>query len=235
MLAPMPSSSSSSGARRSAGRRVVRLVRRDATGGDAVLRPHEVRAQLAVSASTLRAWSDEFKDYLSPAARTSAGGHAHRRYTAGDVEVLKRIGQLLQSGHRCEEVKQLLRAPRPSGDRSAALVRAPDAEHDRRHRNDLVEVLVEREGQLRCSEEARGRLRQLVETLGERADGYKQQLEAEQAAHAETRRVLREVQRRLAEAERQEERLSEVNAGLHAQVKLLEREMNASVWRRFFR
>jgi len=228
----MPSSSSSSGVASSAGRRVVRLVRRDATGSVAVLRPHEVRAQLAVSASTLRAWSDEFKDYLSPAARTSAGGHAHRRYTAGDVEVLKRIGQLLQSGHRCEEVKQLLPPPRSSGGQSRAPGRAPDAKRDRSR---LVEALVEREGQLRHSEEARGRLRQLVETLGERADSYQQQLEAEQAAHADTRRVLREVQRKLAEAERQKERLGEVNAGLHAQVKLLEREMDAPVWRRVFR
>jgi hypothetical protein len=47
-------SSSTSPTRRADGRRVARLARRRATGGAVVLRPKDVCAQLAVSASTLR-------------------------------------------------------------------------------------------------------------------------------------------------------------------------------------
>jgi DNA-binding transcriptional MerR regulator len=229
----MPSSSSSSSARPTAGRRVVRLVRRGATGGAVMLRPKEVRAQLAVSASTLRVWSNEFKNYLSPAARTSpALGRTHRRYTAADVQVLERISQLLQRGHRCEEVKHLLPPPGSLGEHTGAPGRALDAERDRSR---LVEVLTEREGRLRRAEEALGRLRRLADTLAEQADGYKQLLEAERAAHAETRRTLLQVQRELAAAQRAEERLREAVAGLHAQVDLLTSEVDAPVWKRVFR
>ncbi len=190
-------SSSSAGARPTDGRRVVRLVRRGATGDAVMLRPKEVRAQLAVSALTLRVWSNEFKNYLSPAARASALGHTHRRYTAADVQVLERISQLLQRGHRCEEVKHLLPPPGSLGEHAGVPGRALDAERDRSR---LVEVLAEREGRLRRVEEALGRLRRLADTLAEQADGYKQQLEAERAAHAETRRTLLRAQRELAVA-----------------------------------
>jgi hypothetical protein len=64
-------SSSGQGTSRPSGRRAARLARRRAAGGAAVLRPKEVCAQLAVSASTLRQWSTEFKDYLSPAAQVA--------------------------------------------------------------------------------------------------------------------------------------------------------------------
>jgi DNA-binding transcriptional MerR regulator len=195
-----------------------------------MLRPEEVRSQLAVSASTLRVWSNEFKNYLSPAARTSAPGHTHRRYSAADVQVLERISQLLQRGHRCEEVKHLLPPPGSLDENTG--VRVLDAERDRSR---LVEAIAEREGRLRRVEEALGRLRRLADTLAEQADGYKQLLEAERAAHAETRHTLLQVQRELAAAQRAEERLNQAVAGLHAQVDLLTSEVDAPVWKRVFR
>jgi chromosome segregation ATPase len=117
-----------------------------------VLRPKEVCAQLAVSASTLRAWSTEFKDYLSPAGQ-----------------------------------------------------------------------------------DALGRARASISSLQDQAERYEGRLEAEQAAHADTRRSLAEAQRKLAEAQQVNARLAEANAGLHAQVDQLEREVNAPVWQRVFR
>jgi DNA-binding transcriptional MerR regulator len=214
-------SASNSATRRADGRRVARLARRRATGGAVVLRPKDVCAQLAVSASTLRVWSNEFKNYLSPAAQVApAPGRAHRRYSAADVQVLARVGQLLHLGHRCDEVKQLLPPPPGRSDEHAGPpARTEDAERD---------------GRLRSLEDALARARRDVGSLEEEANQYEQQLEAERAAHAETRRTLLVSQRRLAEAQRAEKRLGEVILGLHAQVSLLEHEVNAPVWKRVF-
>jgi DNA-binding transcriptional MerR regulator len=215
-------SSSTSATRRPSARRVARLAGRRATGGVAVLPPKDVCSQLTVSASTLRAWSTEFKDYLSPAAQVGpAAGRAHRRYTAADVQVLARIGHLLHLGHRCEEVKQLLPPP-PS--RNAEHAASPPTKTED----------AERDGRLRSLEDALTRARREVGSLEEQAVRHARQLRAEQAAHAETRRALLEVQRKLAEAQRVNARFQEANLGLHAQVALLERQLNAPVWKRVF-
>jgi len=186
-----------------------------------VLRPKDVCAQLAVSASTLRVWSNEFKNYLSPAAQVApAPGRAHRRYSAADVQVLARIGQLLHLGHRCDEVKQLLPPlPGRSDEHTGPPARTEDAERD---------------GRLRSLEEALARARRHVGSLEEQAVRDERQLGAEQAAHAETRRMLLAVQRKLAEAQRANARLMEANLGLHAQVARLEGQVNAPVWKRVF-
>jgi DNA-binding transcriptional MerR regulator len=198
------------------------LASRRATGGAVVLHPKEVCARLAVSASTLRVWSNEFKDYLSPAAQVApAPGRAHRRYTAADVQVLARIGQLLHLGHRCDEVKHLLQ-PLPGGSAEHA---APPARTED----------VEQEQRLRSLEDALARARHQIGSLEEQVEQYEQQLGAERAAHAETRRMLLEVQRKLTMAQGAEQRLGEVILGMHAQVTLLESEANAPVWRRVFR
>ena len=183
-----------------------------------MLRPKEVRAQLAVSASTLRAWSTEFKDYLSPAAQVApTPGRAHRRYTAADVQLLAHIGELFHLGRQCDEVKRLLPPPaRPD---------EPDAST----------LAAEREERLRDLEDALGRARATIRSLQEQAERYEQRLAAEQAAHAETRRALVEAQQKLAEAQRLSARLAEANAGLHAQVTRLEREVNTPRWQRVFR
>jgi DNA-binding transcriptional MerR regulator len=215
-------SSSTSATRRPSARRVARLAGRRATGGVAVLPPKDVCSQLTVSASTLRAWSTEFKDYLSPAAQVGpAAGRAHRRYTAADVQVLARIGHLLHLGHRCDEVKQLLPPP-PS--RNAEHAASPPTKTED----------AERDGRLRSLEDALTRARREVGSLEEQAVRHERQLRAEQAAHAETRRALLEVQRKLAEAQRVNTRFQEANRGLHAQVARLEDQVNAPVWKRVF-
>jgi len=214
-------SSSNSATRRPSARRVARLARRRAAGGAVVLRPKEVCAQLAVSASTLRVWSNEFKNYLSPAAQVApAPGRAHRRDSAADVQVLARIGQLLHLGHRCDEVKQLLPPPPGRSDEHAGPpARTEDAEREQR---------------LRGLEDALARARLQIGSLEEQAVRDERQIGVEQAAHAETRRTLLAVQRKLAEAERANARLIEANLGLHAQVAHLEDQVNAPVWKRVF-
>ena len=200
--------------RRPSTRRVARLASRRASGGAAVLRPREVCTQLAVSPSTLRVWSTEFKDYLSLAAQVApVPGRAHRRYTAADLQVLARIGQLLHLGHRCDEVKQLL--PPPSG----PPVRTESTEPDPRLAN---------------LEQALASARARIGALQEQAIRCERQLGAEQASHAETQGALLQAERKLAEAQRVNTWLMEANVGLHAQVALLEREVNAPVWKRVF-
>jgi hypothetical protein len=87
---------------------------------------------------------------------------------------------------------------------------------------------------LRSLEDAQASARRLIGSLEEQVDQYERQLGAERAAHAETRRMLLEVQRKLATAQGAEKRLGEVILGMHAQVSLLESEVNAPVWRRVF-
>jgi DNA-binding transcriptional MerR regulator len=64
--------------------------------------PHEVAAQLRISPSTLRRWSNEFGDFLSDAAGrpqpASSGGITHRRYSDDDMETLMTIKGLLNEG-----------------------------------------------------------------------------------------------------------------------------------------
>jgi len=199
-----------------------------ARGGAALLRPKEIRARLAVSAATLRVWSIAYRDYLSTAAQVGpAAGHAHRRYTAADVQVLTRIRELVRQGHRSEAIKRLL-MPAPRSEEPAAPQAGPQEAE-----------LAER---LRDLEAALAKARAGAEQLEEEAEDYEHWLGEEQAAHAETRRALVEAQRRLVEAERKlaeteqaKARLAEANLGLHAQVAQLEHELNAPMWRRVLR
>jgi hypothetical protein len=88
---------------------------------------------------------------------------------------------------------------------------------------------------LRSLEDALASARRQIALLEEQANQYEQQLEAERVAHAATRRTLLVVQRKLAAAQGAEKPLGEVILGMHAQVTLLESEVNAPVWRRVFR
>lgn len=85
-------------------------------------RPQDVAAQLGVSSPTLRLWSSNFADDLSPYARKSAPtgqAAAQRRYTDDDVARLLHIKSLLRQGLTFDQVKQRLREPmlevRPAG------------------------------------------------------------------------------------------------------------------------
>ena len=78
--------------------------------------PNEVAKQLQVSPSTLRRWSNEFADYLSPSAgrpEATAGGQiAHRRYSDEDLETLLTIKGLLAEGLTYVQVARRLEALR---------------------------------------------------------------------------------------------------------------------------
>jgi len=78
--------------------------------------PNEVAKQLQVSPSTLRRWSNEFADYLSPSAgrpEAAPGGQiAHRRYSDEDLETLLTIKGLLAEGLTYVQVARRLEALR---------------------------------------------------------------------------------------------------------------------------
>ncbi len=72
-------------------------------------RPAEVARELGVSPSTLRRWSQQFGDLLSPEAGTStspfSGKITHRRYASTDIETLQRVRGLMQEGMTAEEIR----------------------------------------------------------------------------------------------------------------------------------
>jgi DNA-binding transcriptional MerR regulator len=78
--------------------------------------PNEVAAQLQLSPSTLRRWSNEFSDFLSDSAgrpQSASGGQtAHRRYTDEDLETLLNIKGLLDEGLTYIQVGKRLEALR---------------------------------------------------------------------------------------------------------------------------
>lgn len=70
------------------------------------LTPSQAASLLSISPSTLRLWSKQFADYLSPVAHSD--GRRHRMYTPDDLGLLTRCAELLREGHSPEEVKRLL-------------------------------------------------------------------------------------------------------------------------------
>lgn len=87
-------------------------------------RPGEIADKLGISANTLRLWSNEFADFLSPSAqasRTEKGGASQRRYTDGDIEVLLRAKLYLSQNKTYEEVRSLLGQPPADGELSDSL------------------------------------------------------------------------------------------------------------------
>ncbi len=75
-------------------------------------RPAEVARELGVSPSTLRRWSQQFGDLLSPEAGSPtpqpSGKIAHRRYASEDVETLQRVRDSMQQGLTAEEIRTQL-------------------------------------------------------------------------------------------------------------------------------
>ena len=72
----------------------------------------QVAAQLDISPSTLRRWSEHFVDWLSEEAtnpeQLENGRYAPRIYTDEDLEVLHTIQQLSQTGLTDEEIEEHL-------------------------------------------------------------------------------------------------------------------------------
>lgn len=67
--------------------------------------PQVVATELDVSSATLRRWSDEFADHLSPEAG-STKGRSHRRYSEDDVAVLKAVKTLMSQGMTYAQVRE---------------------------------------------------------------------------------------------------------------------------------
>lgn len=69
--------------------------------------PQEVAARLEVSPSTLRRWSEEFAEFLSPEADSSEGKQ-HRRYSDEDLATLITVKGLMADGLTYDQVREQL-------------------------------------------------------------------------------------------------------------------------------
>jgi len=69
--------------------------------------PQEVATRLEVSPSTLRRWSEEFSEFLSPEADSSEG-RQHRRYSDGDMATLITVKGLMSDGLTYDQVRERL-------------------------------------------------------------------------------------------------------------------------------
>ncbi|MEM7345533.1 MAG: helix-turn-helix domain-containing protein [Chloroflexota bacterium] len=70
--------------------------------------PQTVIKALEISSATLRRWSDEFSDYLSPEATGGAEGRSHRRYNEEDLTILGMVKELMNRGMTYQQVRQQL-------------------------------------------------------------------------------------------------------------------------------
>ena len=71
------------------------------------LTPQDVTKALDISPATLRRWADEFSDYLSPKA-ASGQGRSHRRYSDEDLDTLRVVKELMNSGLTYDQARQRL-------------------------------------------------------------------------------------------------------------------------------
>jgi DNA-binding transcriptional MerR regulator len=69
--------------------------------------PQEVASRLELSPSTLRRWSEEFSEFLSPEANSSEG-RQHRRYSDEDLATLITVKGLMTEGLTYDQVRQRL-------------------------------------------------------------------------------------------------------------------------------
>lgn len=70
--------------------------------------PARAAKQVGIPGSTLRHWARGYAEFLSPESNPEPG--AERRFTPGDVEVLKAIAQLRANDLQPDEIKARLRA-----------------------------------------------------------------------------------------------------------------------------
>jgi DNA-binding transcriptional MerR regulator len=156
------------------------------------MKPSEVAAILQQAPTTIRTWSQEFKDYLSP---TAAGGDGrHRDYDDNDIRVLTAIRELKRGGHSSEEIHATLAQMQrddwrdlPEYPDVPAKVVAP------------VQMIPAAAAGAALDSERKGLMREIA-SLQARVDSLENQLTDEQAARrADNERLLRE----LAEAREQ--------------------------------
>ncbi len=133
------------------------------------LSPGQAANFLKIPPSTLRLWSRQFARHLSSDAAPASG--RRRSYTADDLKVLTRAGELLRLGKTVEEADQLLGVtPEPEGmtaieavtvaDLNAALVDAREvvgrlAEELKATRDQADQARAEAEAATKTAQEAR--------------------------------------------------------------------------------
>jgi DNA-binding transcriptional MerR regulator len=71
------------------------------------MKPHEVASQLNIGVSTVRAWSNQFNDYLSPTAQ--GGDGRYRDFGEHDLRVLSFINGLKKRSTPVEQIYSQLR------------------------------------------------------------------------------------------------------------------------------
>lgn len=71
------------------------------------MKPHEVASQLNIGVSTVRAWSNQFNDYLSPTAQ--GGDGRYRDFGEHDLRVLNFINGLKKRSTPVEQIYDQLR------------------------------------------------------------------------------------------------------------------------------
>ncbi len=86
-----------------------------------MITPKQASQSLTIPASTLRRWSKEFSDHLSPHKPGD-----HRSYTTSDIATLRAIRDHLDQGLRYEEIHQELDLIEQAPDKSTALLLIED-------------------------------------------------------------------------------------------------------------
>ena len=79
-------------------------------------RPKDITDRLGISAPTLRLWSNNFSEVLSPAAQkstTETGTAAQRRYTDEDLSIFLRAQELLNAGKTYDQTIEVLKSEPP--------------------------------------------------------------------------------------------------------------------------
>lgn len=71
------------------------------------MKPHEVASQLNIGVSTVRAWSNQFNDYLSPTAQ--GGDGRYRDFGEHDLRILSFINGLKKRSTPVEQIYSQLR------------------------------------------------------------------------------------------------------------------------------
>jgi len=82
-----------------------------------MITPKEASKSLTIPASTLRRWSNEFSDHLSPHKKGD-----HRSYTTTDLDTLFKIKELLDNGLRYDDIHSRLNAIEKPSEQESALM-----------------------------------------------------------------------------------------------------------------
>jgi DNA-binding transcriptional MerR regulator len=162
------------------------------------MKPADLANILQQAASTIRTWSREFGEYLSP---TAQGGEGHHRaYTDHDLRVLAHVKTLKQEGQTVETIRATLEALRADDWRDL-----PVAPGDAPLRVTAPVAMVPQQAAAAALDEQRRALLREIATLEDRVKDLAQQLSHEQAARRDdVERLVREqtdLRAKLAEAE----------------------------------